>query len=114
LAHTAWALTYILWLPVLSSASASKTSSSAGNLYYVWYDPEYQQPYLATSTNGGLNWSKPLMIAPPGVREVQWPTVAAGAKGRIAITFPGTTVNDATDLTRPWNYVVTSTNALAA
>ncbi|MDQ3451266.1 MAG: glycoside hydrolase [Actinomycetota bacterium] len=71
-------------------------------------------PYLATSTDHGATWSKPLMIAPPNVREVQWPTVAAGANGRIVISFPGTTEKDQGDLTRPWDeYVVVSTNALA-
>jgi len=53
------------------------------------------------------------MIAPPGVREGQFPVVAAGAEGRIAISFPGTTVRDQGDLTRPWDqYVVLSNDAL--
>ncbi len=99
-------------MPDNQSAVASDV---AGNLYYVWYDSTYRLPFLATSTDHGLTWSKPLMIAPPGVREVQWPTVAAGADGRVAITFPGTTVADQGDKTRPWDYyVVTTTNALAA
>ena len=53
------------------------------------------------------------MIAPPGVHEVNFPTVTAGDPGRIAITFPGTTVDNRSDPTRPWNsYVVVSSNAL--
>jgi hypothetical protein len=95
----------------------SISSDQAGNLYYVWYDPKYKLPYLATSSNQGTTWSTPLMIAPPNVREVArfGPTVAAGANGKIAISFPATTQANEGDLTRPWDYyVVTSQNAMAA
>jgi len=93
---------------------SSIASDARNNLYYVWYDHKFKLPYLATSTDHGRTWSKPLMIAPPNVREVQWPTVYAGANGRIAISFPGTTQGKMSDKTRPWDYyVVTSTNALA-
>jgi len=56
------------------------------------------------------------MIAPPNVREVAGfgPTIAAGANGKIAISFPGTTQSNQGDLTRPWDYyVVTSLDALS-
>jgi len=55
-------------------------------------------------------------IAPPGVHEVNFPTIDVGDPGKIAITFPGTTSTlGHKDLTRTWNsYVVVSTNALAA
>ena len=93
---------------------SSIASDARNNLYYVWYDSKHQLPYLATSRDGGRTWSKPLMVAPPGVREVQWPTVYAGAAGRIAIGFPGTNVGDMGDKTRPWDHhVVVSNNALA-
>src|SRR5439155_4084512 len=74
-----------------------------------------------------------LMIAPPGVRQVNWTTIVAGDRGRIALVFPGTTQTlppppptDPSDPIgflfgppnndfRPWNYyVVVSTNALSA
>lgn len=88
---------------------------SAGNLYAVWFDDADRLPYLATSTDHGQTWSTPLMFAPPGVFEVNFPTLAAGDPGRIAVTFPGTTVNGRGDLQRAWNsYVVVSTNALDA
>jgi hypothetical protein len=56
------------------------------------------------------------MIAPPGVHEVNFPTIDVGDPGKIAITFPGTTSDaGAKDKTRPWNsYVVVSTDALSA
>ena len=56
------------------------------------------------------------MVAPPGVREVDFPTIDVGDPGRIAITFPGTTSSGGSkDKTRPWNsYVVMSSNVLAS
>lgn len=88
---------------------------SENNLYALWWDAEDRLPYLATSTDHGETWSTPLMIAPPGVHEVNFPTIAAGDPGRIAITFPGTTSQAHGDLRRPWNsYVVVSTDALDA
>lgn len=88
-------------------------ADSAGNLYAVWWDDRDRLPYLATSADHGQTWSVPVMIAPPGVREVNFPTLAAGDAGRIAVSFPGTTSPARGDLTRPWSYyVLVSTTAL--
>jgi hypothetical protein len=96
------------------AAITQVTADANGNLYYVWVDDKHLLPYLATSTDHGRTWSDPLMIAPPGVHEVQFPTIVAGDRGRMAATFLGTGVEDDRDETRPWNsYVVMSTNALA-
>ena len=55
------------------------------------------------------------MIAPPGVKAVNFPTIDAGSAGRIAITFPATRSTDSGDITRPWNsYLVVSTDALSS
>lgn len=84
------------------------------NVYAVWQDARDNLPYLAVSTDHGRTWSEPAMIAPPGVRQVNFPTIAAGDSGRIAVTFPGTTSGNDGDSTRPWNsYQLLSTNALA-
>ena len=92
---------------------SSVAADRDGNLYYVWYDSEHRLPWLAVSKDHGKTWGDPIMIAPPGVREVQWPTIAAGGKGNIAISFPATNEKDQSDLTRPWDYhVVMSVNAL--
>ena len=86
---------------------------AADNLYLTWWDHNDRLPYLAVSRDHGRTWSAPLMIAPPGVEEVNFPTIDAGDAGRIAIHFPGTVVGDRSDLLRPWNlYEVVSTNAL--
>lgn len=87
---------------------------AADNVYFVWWDEGDHLPYLSTSTDHGKTWSDPIMIAPPGVNEVNFPVIAAGGEGRITINFPGTTVDNQDDKKRPWNqYIVASTNALA-
>ena len=96
---------------------AAVAYDESGNVYYVWFDSKYRLPWLSVSTGDGLpgTWTDPMMIAPPGVHEVQWPTIAASEDGRIAVTFPGTTEPDQGDLTRAWDYyVVTSIDALSA
>lgn len=102
-----------------SFVQTSVAVDAADNVYYTWWDDIHRLPYLSVSRDAGKTWGPALMIAPPGVREVNWPTIDAGDAGRIAITFPGSTASDgqerSTDLRRPWNsYVVVSTNALAA
>ncbi|HUQ39633.1 MAG TPA: sialidase family protein [Acidimicrobiales bacterium] len=83
-----------------------------GNVFYVWWDEDYKLPWLSVSRDHGNHWSEPLMIAPPGVQAVNFPSIAAGNAGRIAINFPGSTSKVA-DPYRPWNsYLVISTNAL--
>ncbi|MFN2545754.1 MAG: sialidase family protein [Actinomycetota bacterium] len=84
-------------------------SDSAGNLYYVWFDSN-ELPWLAISRDHGKTWGTPIMVAPPGVLRGNFPVVAAGDAGKIAISFPSATSNAAN---RPWNETVTiSTNAL--
>jgi hypothetical protein len=88
---------------------------AAGNLYMVWWDHNDRLPYLTISRDHGRTWSAPLMVGPPGVQEVNFPTLDAGDAGRIVIHFPGTVVGDRSDPLRPWNlYDVVSTNALDA
>ena len=88
-----------------------------GNLYDLWQDDKYNLPYLAVSKDMGKTWSTPVMVAPPGVKVTNFPDIAAGDDGRVAITFPGSADATAnTDNTNaPWNYyVVFSNNALDA
>ncbi|HUR52413.1 MAG TPA: sialidase family protein [Mycobacteriales bacterium] len=101
----------------IDGQQASVAVDSKGTLYYAWYGGyKSPLPYLSISKDHGEHWSTPLMIAPPGVHEVNFPTIDVGDPGKIAITFPGTTSKGGTkDNSRPWNsYVVMSTNALSA
>jgi len=108
-------------VPVSQSVSmygeqASVAVDRNGTLYYVWQGGGHNLPFLSISKDHGEHWSTPLMVAPPGVHEVDFPTIDVGDPGKIAITFPGTASSGgAKDKTRPWNsYVVMSTNALSA
>jgi hypothetical protein len=109
-------------VPILAEGSdigaadiqTSVAVDAADNLYYVWWDDVHQLPYLSVSKDAARSWSRPKMIAPPGVQAVNFPTIAAGSAGRIAITFPGTMSKDSEDITRPWfSYVVESVDALS-
>ena len=100
----------------MDGEQASVAADKLGNLYYVWQGGGHNLPFMSISRDHGEHWSTPMMIAPPGVHEVDFPSIDVGDPGRIAITFPGTTSSGgAKDKTRPWNsYVVMSTNALSA
>lgn len=92
-----------------------------GTIYYLWWTAEERVPLLARSFDSGRTWTEPLLVAPPGVMEVNFPTIDVGKPGQIAISFPGTTVDRNTDdpnvdpTSRPWNYyVMTSLDADSA
>ena len=92
----------------------SVASDTAGNLYYLWWGGKNFLPYMAVSTDHGKSFGPAVMIAPPGVKAVNFPSIDAGSPGHVAITFPGTTAEDKTPA-RPWNYyVAVSTDALSA
>lgn len=98
----------------------SVASDSAGNLYFVavgiigsGVSAKYL-PLLTISRDHGATWSAPMMVAPPGVNHVNFPVVAAGDEGKIALNFPGTTHATGSNVkANAWNqYVVVSENAL--
>jgi hypothetical protein len=96
-----------------SDTHTAVATDSAGNVYYLFYDAAEKLPYLAVSRDHGKTWGKPLMVAPPGVHDVNFPEIVAGDPGKIAITFPGSSVDDQADDTRPWHaWMAISTNAL--
>jgi hypothetical protein len=90
----------------------SVASDTAGNLYYVWWSGKNFLPYMAVSRDHGKSFGPAMMIAPPGVQAVNFPSIDAGSPGHIALTFPGSTEEKSP--ARKWNYyVAVSTNALA-
>jgi hypothetical protein len=96
----------------MNDHEVSLAVDTADNIYAVWQG-NFRLPYLSVSRDGGQTWSTPIMFAPPGVHEANFPTIIAGDAGRIAILFPGSKSRDFSDLTRPWDlYVVMSVNAL--
>lgn len=88
---------------------------TADNIYAVWQDGTFRLAFLSVSRDHGMTWSTPIMFTPPGVHEVNFPTIIAGDPGRIAVLFPGSQSQNFSDPTRPWNiYIVVSVNALDA
>ena len=58
-----------------------------GTLYIAWIGPG-TLPYLETSTDRGLSWSAPMMVAAPGVQAVRRVAIAVRKRGRSA-RLPG-------------------------
>jgi hypothetical protein len=55
------------------------------NLYALW--PAKGLLYMEVSRDHAKTWSAPMMVAAPGVTNVQRPAFAAGAAGHIGITY---------------------------
>jgi hypothetical protein len=95
----------------------SMGADNLGNLYVTWQDDKWNLPYLSTSRDKGVHWSTPVMVAPPGVKVTNFPSLAVGDSGRVVITFPGSTdpvANTAAAHHAPWQYYVVATqNALS-
>ncbi|PYS45410.1 MAG: hypothetical protein DMG13_32240, partial [Acidobacteria bacterium] len=108
-----WTRVKITGKTPMADHEVSLAVDTADNIYAVWRDGTFRLPFLSASRDHGLTWSTPIMMAPPGVHEVNFPTIAAGDPGRIAVLFPGSESKDFSDPTRPWNtYIVVSVNAL--
>lgn len=95
-------------------------SDSEGNLYYLFVGSD-RRPYLTVSTDHALTWSSPKMIAPAGVTRANLPAIAAGAPGKIVMSYMGSTIDYGYNAASPnlakatWNaYVTTSVDALSA
>lgn len=111
---TTWRQTLVHTMATAHTQTAVATDK-AGNVYYVWWQAGTNLPYLAVSTDAGRTFGPPLLVGPPGLRAVNFPSVDAGEPGHVVISYPGTTVTDPTNPARAWNYyVLESTNALAA
>jgi hypothetical protein len=95
----------------------SMAADSSGNLYVTWQDDKWNQPYMSTSRDLGAHWTTPVMVAPPGVKVSNFPSLAAGDNGRVVITFPGSTdasANKNSGAHAAWNYYFVETqNGLA-
>ncbi len=65
---------------------------SANNLYAFWVAAD-GLPYLAASSNRGDTWGPTRMVGVPGVNVTGFPTIAAGAPGRVAFAYIGAHVD---------------------
>ena len=108
-----WRQTQVSKVGVASTHTAV-TTDKAGNVYYSWWDDKNKLPYLAVSRNAGRTFGPALLIAPPGLQAANFPSVDAGAKGHLIVTYPGTMSDETTSPHRPWNYYMSvTTDALA-
>jgi BNR/Asp-box repeat len=84
--------------------TTSIASDSAGDIYVAWLaaargvgtgpnasapTPARGLPYLVISRDHGRTWSKPMMVASPGVRQAFNIAIAAARRGHVAISYLG-------------------------
>ena len=103
--------------PINAMAVAADNGGNNINLYATWQDDKWNLPFMAVSKDLGKHWSTPVMVAPPGVRVTNFPSLAVGDRGHVVLTFPGSTDQRAnTDKQlSPWQYyVVFSQDALSS
>lgn len=85
-----WDQVQVADMPASSGSDPSVAVDKKGNIHYTWI-AEDRLPYLVSSKNGGKSWTKPVMIAAPGVNEVNLSTIDAGPRGGVAVAYMGTT-----------------------
>src|SRR5205823_551179 len=82
--------------------AATVGTDAAGKVYFAWSDSK--NVYLDVSSNGGVTWTKPRRLNPPGTAAV-YPTVAGGMAGRVDVAWYGTNrsgnSNDSKRMGRP-------------
>jgi hypothetical protein len=109
-----WRQTLVNKMAVAGTQTAV-ASDTAGNIYYLWWAGDTKLPYMAVSRDAGKTFGPALLVGPPGLKAVNFPSIDAGKPGQVAISYPGTTDPDVAKPSRPWNYyVAVTTDALAA
>ncbi len=71
-------------------------TDAAGHVYYFWLDSK-GFPRLAVSQDDGVTWGASLNVTAPGVTAAKFPAITAGADGRIAFYYVGSTVKGGFD-----------------
>jgi hypothetical protein len=115
-----WEQVQVSRLDAPDGADPSMDVDAAGNVYYTWIGPDYNV-WLVVSKNNGKTWSRPMMVAAPGVNEANLPAIDVGDPGKIAIAYmgsensPGKPREDGIDYSKvTWNgYITMSANVLS-
>jgi hypothetical protein len=74
---------------ITSGTNLQLAVDQADNLYAMW--SANGLVYIAISRDHAQSWGAPMMVAAPGLQNVQRPAIAAGASGRVAITYYAST-----------------------
>ena len=69
--------------PINAMSMAADNGGNNINLYVTWQDDKWNLPFMAVSKDLGKHWSTPVMVAPPGVRVSNFPSLAAGDRGHV-------------------------------
>jgi hypothetical protein len=99
--------------------TSSVATDSSGDVYVAWLaatpalgaTPGRGLPYLVISRNHGRTWSKPIMVAAPGIHQALQIAITATHTGHIAIAYLAST-NTAPSANFS-GYITESSNALA-
>lgn len=84
-----WTRVRVSDMPAVNGHDPSVAVDADGTVYYAWIGRK-RLPYLSVSRDGGQKWSRPLMIAAPGVREVNLLSIDVGKPGNVAFSYMGT------------------------
>lgn len=117
----------LTWAPISVPATASRDTPdmavTADNTLYVFYTDANWKPAFMRGANRGASWSGPYSVPVPGLTSAVFPSIVAGANGKIALSFYGTTDDPAGWDKNPGNapasvqwhgYVAIVTDAAAA
>jgi hypothetical protein len=104
------------WIPEPDAPTGTPTSGTnlklavdaGNNLYALWTAGGL--PYMAVSRDHARSWSRPLMIAAPGLTDAQLPSISAGASGHVGITYYASTNPNAQLLSA---YITQTSDALS-
>jgi hypothetical protein len=69
-----------------------------GTLYVAWTSASDHLPYVTISRDRGASWSRPALVAAPGVNRIDGRTlaIAVDRPGRVGLAYSGSTDNGAT------------------
>lgn len=76
------------------SHEVATATDDAGGLHALWIGDD-AKPWYANSMDRGETWSTPMMVAPPTVTHAGFPTIYAGAEGRVAFGYIGNVTSNA-------------------
>ncbi|HVM45183.1 MAG TPA: sialidase family protein [Candidatus Thermoplasmatota archaeon] len=93
-----WRMSLVSDAHELDGHDVDLATDEAGNVYAFFLSGAL--PYLSVSTDHGATWSEPQMVAAPDVTMANFNAIAAGAPGKVAFAYVGTTMPDAPRLPR--------------